>query len=113
VAQVVVDGVTLEYEESGVGEPVVFIHGVLIADSFRPLLLDFGQVDRYRLITYHRRCYLGSSRPREPVSLAEQAAACAGLLSQLGLRRPTSSDTPLAAPSASNWRSTHRSSSIR
>lgn len=87
MARFVVDGVTLEYEESGVGEPVVFIHGVLIADSFRPLRLDFGQVDRYRLITYHRRGYVGSSRPREPVSLAEQAADCAGLLSQLGLRR--------------------------
>ena len=87
MARFVVDGVTLEYEDSGVGEPVVCIHGVLIADSFRPLLLDLGQVDRYRLITYHRRGYVGSGCPRGPVSLAEQAADCAGLLSQLGLHR--------------------------
>jgi pimeloyl-ACP methyl ester carboxylesterase len=87
VARFVVDGVALEYEDSGIGDPVVCIHGVLIADSFRPLLLAFGQVDRYRLITYHRRGYVGSGRPRGPVSLAEQAADCAGLLSQLGLRR--------------------------
>jgi pimeloyl-ACP methyl ester carboxylesterase len=114
VARFVVDGVTLEYEESGVGEPVVFIHGVLIADSFRPLRLDFGQVDRYRLITYHRRGYVGSSRPREPVSLAEQAADCApACCLSWAYAAPTSSDTPLAAPSASNWRSMHRSSSIR
>ena len=35
-----VDGMTLEYEVSGSGEPVVFIHGVLIADTFRPLLTE-------------------------------------------------------------------------
>jgi pimeloyl-ACP methyl ester carboxylesterase len=87
MAQVVVDGATLEYEESGGGEPVVCIHGVLVADSFRPLLMELERVGRYRLITYHRRGYVGSSRPREPMSMAEQAADCASLLSQLGLRR--------------------------
>ena len=37
-----IDGITLEYEDSGVGEPVVFIHGALIADAFRPLLSEGG-----------------------------------------------------------------------
>jgi hypothetical protein len=30
------DSLTLEYEESGAGEPVVCIHGAFIADTFRP-----------------------------------------------------------------------------
>lgn len=82
-----IDGITLEYEDSGVGEPVVFIHGALIADAFRPLLSEGGLADRYRLISYHRRGYGGSSRTRGPLSLAEQSGDCRRLLSHLGVRR--------------------------
>jgi pimeloyl-ACP methyl ester carboxylesterase len=32
------DGITLEYEVVGAGEPVVLSHGCFIADAFRPLL---------------------------------------------------------------------------
>ncbi len=35
-----IDGAELEYEVSGAGEPVVFIHGAFIADTFRPLLAE-------------------------------------------------------------------------
>ena len=59
----VLDGITLEYEVSGTGEPVVLIHGALIADSFRPLLTEPVIAHRYRLIIYHRRGYMGSATP--------------------------------------------------
>lgn len=81
------DGVTLEYEESGAGEPVVCIHGALIADAFRPLLSEPALADRYRLIGYHRRGYVGSSTTGVPVGLAEHAGDCRTLLSHLGVRR--------------------------
>ena len=55
VDRAVIDGVTLEYEESGAGEPVVCIHGAFIADAFRPLLSERGLTDSCRLISYHRR----------------------------------------------------------
>ena len=87
VDRAVIDGVTLEYEESGAGEPVVCIHGAFIADAFRPLLSERGMADRYRLISYHRRGYVGSSRTAVPVNLAEHARDCRRLLSHLGLRR--------------------------
>jgi hypothetical protein len=35
-----IDDIKLEYEVLGTGEPVVFIHGALIADSFRSLLTE-------------------------------------------------------------------------
>lgn len=82
-----VDGVTLVYEAIGAGEPVVFIHGAFIADPFRPLLAEPSLADRYRLITYHRRGYAGSSRAAGPVSLARQAADCRALLCHLGAER--------------------------
>lgn len=83
----IVDGITLEYAVSGGGEPVVCIHGALIADAFRPLVDEPSLAGRYRLITYHRRGYVGSSRPPGPLSFARQAADCRALLRRLGVER--------------------------
>jgi len=82
-----IDGVDLEYEVSGTGEPVVFIHGAFIADTFRPLLAEPSLACHYRLILYYRRGYADSSRAPEPVSVALQAADCRALLSHLGVER--------------------------
>ena len=82
-----IDDMALEYEVSGTGEPVFFIHGALIADSFRPLLTEPVLAHRYKLITYHRRGYMGSSRITVPVSIAQMAADCGALLHYLGVHR--------------------------
>jgi pimeloyl-ACP methyl ester carboxylesterase len=81
------DGAELEYEIVGTGEPVVFIHGVLIGDAFRPLLAEPSLADRYRLIHYHRRGYAGSGCGAGPVDVARQAADCRALLRHLGVER--------------------------
>lgn len=83
----VVDGIPLEYEVLGNGEPVVLIHGALIADSFQTLLAEPSLVERYSLITYHRRGYTGSGNKLGPTSIARQAADCVALLSHLGVER--------------------------
>jgi len=82
-----IDGIRLEYEDSGVGEPVVCIHGAFIADAFRPLLSESSLADRYRLISYHRRGYVRSSPTGQSVGLVEEARDCRKLLSHLGVRR--------------------------
>lgn len=82
-----INGVALEYEVSGTGEPVVFIHGAFIADTFRLLLAEPSLAGRYRLILYHRRGYAGSSPASGPVSVAQQAADCRTLLDHLGVER--------------------------
>ena len=109
----VIDGIALEYEESGAGEPVVCIHGAFVADAFRPLLAERSLASRYRLIAYHRRGYAGSSGAEGTVSLAQQAEDCRRLLSQLGVEPPMSSGTRSAGSSASSSLSTPRSSSRR
>ncbi|MBI2303559.1 MAG: alpha/beta hydrolase [Chloroflexi bacterium] len=83
----VVNGITLEYEVSGSGEPVVFIHGALIADSFRPLLAEPSLAHGYRLITYRRRGYMGSSHKPGTVSIARQATDCRALLRHLDVEQ--------------------------
>jgi pimeloyl-ACP methyl ester carboxylesterase len=79
-----INGTELEYEVAGPGEPVVFIHGSLIADGFRPLLSEPVLADRYRLVLYHRRGYLGSGCTPGPDSVARQAADCREMLRHLG-----------------------------
>jgi pimeloyl-ACP methyl ester carboxylesterase len=82
-----VDGIAIAYNESGAGDPVVFVHGAFIADAFRPLLDHSNLSNRYRLITYHRRGYGGSSRADGPIRCERQAADCQAVLQALQIAR--------------------------
>ena len=82
-----VNGVELEYEVKGSGEPVLLISTGPIADSFLPFLSEKELVERYRLITYRQRRLADSTRSPAPVSFAEHAGDAATLLSQLGVHR--------------------------
>jgi pimeloyl-ACP methyl ester carboxylesterase len=84
--QAIIDDIILEYEAVGAGEPVVLIHGSFVADTFRPLFEEPSLRDD-RLITHHRRGYVGSSRLTSPLSIAEQATDCHALLRYLGVER--------------------------
>ena len=81
------DGVELEYEIRGVGEPVVLIHPGHFADWFVPLLEEPALADHFRLLSYHRAGCAGSSRITGPLSLSQQAAQCRSLMLHLGIHR--------------------------
>jgi pimeloyl-ACP methyl ester carboxylesterase len=81
-----VDGIELEYEERGSGEPVVLIHAGLCAAWFAPLV-DEPALAGNRLIRYHRAGYAGSSHPWGEVTIADHARHCRGLLDHLGIER--------------------------
>jgi len=81
-----VNGVELEYEVVGSGEPVLLISPVL-ADGFLPLLSEPALADRYQLIRYHKRGWVGSTHTPPPVSFADHAADAAALLDHLGVPR--------------------------
>ena len=81
-----VNGVELEYEVRGSGEPVLLISPVL-ADGFLPLLSEPALADRYQLIRYHKRGWVGSTHTPPPVSVADHAADAAALLDHLGVPR--------------------------
>lgn len=78
-----VDGTELEYEVRGAGEPVVLVHGTPIADAFAPLLAEPALTEQLRLIRYYRRGFAGSTHSDGPVTVAEQAADCRGLMQHL------------------------------
>ena len=79
-----VNGVELEYEVAGSGEPVLLISPVL-ADGFLPLLSEHVLADSYELIRYHKRGWVGSTHTEGPVSVVDHAADAAGLLDHLGV----------------------------
>jgi pimeloyl-ACP methyl ester carboxylesterase len=82
-----VDGAVLEYDVVGEGEPVVLIHGALLAEAYAPLCAEPVVAARYQLVRYHRRGYAGSSRVPDSFSIAQQAADCHALLRALGIER--------------------------
>lgn len=82
-----VNGIELEYELRGSGEPVVLIHWGLCAAWAEPLMDEPALADRYRLLRYHRAGFAGSDRVEGRISLADHAAHCAVLMRRLGIER--------------------------
>jgi pimeloyl-ACP methyl ester carboxylesterase len=79
----------LEYIVEGSGEePVVFIHGSIIADANAPLLKQQILADSYRLISYHRRGFAGSESYKTdlPPAISREASECQALMSYLQVR---------------------------
>jgi pimeloyl-ACP methyl ester carboxylesterase len=86
VQSVIVNGVELEYEAIGSGEPVLLVSPVL-ADGFLPLLSEPALADRFLLIRYHKRGWAGSTHTPPPVTISDHAADATALLDHLGIRR--------------------------
>ena len=82
-----INGAEIEYEVIGDGQPVLFLHGVLLGDSFQPMLAEPGIADSHRCITWHRRGYAGSRPGPSSDSVEEAAADARALLEYLGIGR--------------------------
>src|SRR5262245_25458146 len=97
------DGVDLEYDVQGSGEPVLLIHGSIVADAFFPLLVEPSLTSNYRVISYHRRGFAGSTRASSPFTMAQQAADGRALLHHLGLPRVHVAGHSYGAAIAMQW----------
>lgn len=74
-------------EFRGAGQPVLLIHGTVIADGMLPIVDVLAPRREYLLIRYHRRGYGGSSPITMPWSMEQHAADAARLIDQLGIRK--------------------------
>jgi pimeloyl-ACP methyl ester carboxylesterase len=97
------DGVDLEYEMQGAGEPLLLIHGSIFADAFLPLLAEPPIADNYRVISYHRRGFAGSTRAKAPFTMGQQAADGRALLRHLGIPRTHIAGHSYGAAIALQW----------
>jgi len=87
ILRAVLEGIELEYEVRGVGEPVVLVHAGIFSDFSRPLTEEPALISRYCLVSYHRVGCAGSSRVAGPVSIAQEAQHCRALMRHLGIDR--------------------------
>ena len=71
-----------DYEERGIGEAVLLIHGGIISDAFAPLLREEA-LDGYRLIRHRRRGFGTSPGVSPRPSFEEHAADARALLEHL------------------------------
>src|SRR3981189_479430 len=78
------NGIKLEFETQGQGEPVVLIHGAVVSDAYLPMMNETS-LKKYQLIRYRRRGFDGSSHTPPPVSIQDQARDCLGLIRHLGI----------------------------
>jgi alpha/beta hydrolase fold len=81
-----IEDIQLEYKVLGAGEPVMLMHAGIFADWFKPLLEEPALTGRYRVVSYHRIGYAGSSHVAGPVSIAQQAAHLRALMRHLGIQ---------------------------
>jgi pimeloyl-ACP methyl ester carboxylesterase len=84
--QALVDGLELGYELRGAGEPVVLVHWGVSAAWAEPLLHEPVLADGFRLLSYHRAGFGGSSAAASP-SVADHAEHCRLLMRRLGIER--------------------------
>ena len=81
------NGVELEYESRGAGEPVVLVHHGAGADWFKPLLDEPSLAGRHRVVRYHRPGYARSGPLVVPLTFAVEAVTFRGLMRHLGIDR--------------------------
>jgi pimeloyl-ACP methyl ester carboxylesterase len=101
--RVSLNGVDLEYDVQGAGEPLLLIHGSILADAFFPLLTEPRIANHYRVISYHRRGFAGSSRASVPFTIAQQATDGRALLQHLGIPRAHVAGHSYGAAIAIQW----------
>lgn len=83
-----IDDATIEYEVHGSGDPVLLIPLSIIIDGLgRPLFSQPELVSHYRLIHYHRRGWMGSTRGQAPLTIARMALDAAALMRHLNVKR--------------------------
>lgn len=79
-----IDDAQIEYEVRGRGEPVLLVQVGVVADGLAwPLFSRPELAEKYRLIHYHRRGYMGSTVGSAPLTVARQAGDAAALLKHL------------------------------
>ncbi|MGH8906551.1 MAG: alpha/beta fold hydrolase [Egibacteraceae bacterium] len=86
--RVKVSNAELRYAVLGRGEPILCIHGTNIADSLITALRFYPPLfEEYKLISYYRAGYNGSTLEKSSLSIEEGAEHVAQLLDHLGIEK--------------------------
>lgn len=92
-----VDGGVLEFLVQGEGPPLVLVHGSVFADPWAPMLRHAELLADYKVVTYRRRGYGGSSPAQPGRTLSEEGDDLIALFDHLGIERAHAVGHSLAA----------------
>ncbi len=81
------EGVELEYAVEGSGEPVFLVHGGVLADYLSLVRGEPTLTKQYRMISFSRRGFGGSTHHTGAFSIPEQASDCRKLMHHLSIER--------------------------
>ncbi|MGI9624782.1 MAG: alpha/beta fold hydrolase [Acidimicrobiales bacterium] len=76
---------TIDYQDRFDGEPVLLIHGAVVADSYEQMIAASDELQAMRLVTYHRRGFGTSTQPDQPRTIVEEAGDALALLDHLDI----------------------------
>jgi pimeloyl-ACP methyl ester carboxylesterase len=79
--RIMLDGMELNYERAGQGEPVVLVHATAFASWYDPLV---ARLPGFATLRYRRWPQPSEGGGYRPLSVAEDAAACARLMGHVG-----------------------------
>lgn len=86
MAKINTNGIEIEYFECGSGEPIIFVHGASLDASFYDITASMLE-HNFKVITYNRRGYQGSSRYSETGTIDNQVEDLKGLIDGLNLKK--------------------------
>ena len=81
------DGVQIEFDVRGSGEPLMLIHGAILADALLPLIEEPLIADNYLVISHHRRGFAGSARTTASFTIDHWVSDGLALLRYLDIPR--------------------------
>ena len=81
------DGVEIEFDVRGSGEPLMLVHGAILADALLPLIEEPLIADNYQVISHHRRGFAGSARTTCSFTMDHWVSDCLLLLKHLDIPR--------------------------
>lgn len=82
--RIVVQGISLHYEEFGAGEPLLFIHGLGSSGRDWEMQIGYFACD-YRVVAFDLRGHGQSDKPRGPYTMPQFAADTAALMDALAI----------------------------
>jgi pimeloyl-ACP methyl ester carboxylesterase len=85
--QAQLDGFEIEYAVDGSGEIVMLVHGATFADGLAQVRIEPSLTKHFRLVSYSRRNYGGSTHSMNPLSIPDQADDCKKLMDYLGIEK--------------------------
>lgn len=81
------DDAVIDFEVRFAGDPILLIHGAVVADSYEPMIAASPALRDHQVLRYHRRGFGNSTQPDGPRSINDEVDDAVALLDHLAIDR--------------------------